>query len=230
MQFQGKAIIEFSEGETLSRTEVKRMKAIITTPVDKYRPAYGRFSVDFPRRCVFAMTTNQDEYLKDETGNRRWLPVACVGTANIEWLKDNREQLYAEAYQRVIIDEETTWEFPDDLLAKAQDERRIHDPHEDVIADWYFNKLSTPEREDGVTVKQAFDDAYNSKGGYKFDKYTEMQIANMMKNTLKLDKNRKMINGIQSMRWFPSTHTPNDYERQEPITATEKLQAVYQDF
>jgi len=230
MQFQGKSIVEFSEGETLSRTEVKRMKAIITTSTDKYRPAYGRFSIDFPRRCVFAMTTNQDEYLKDETGNRRWLPVACNGVANVEWLANNRNQLFAEAYQRVIVDQETTWEFPEDLMKEAQEARRVHDPYEDVIADWYVNTISQYDREEGITTKQAFDDAYNASRHGKFDKYTEMQIANILKNSLKLDKRRKMLNGIQSMRWFMTADTPRNYDRQEPVSASEKLEAVYNDF
>src|ERR1019366_5023328 len=108
MQFQGKLFVEFSEGETLNRTETKKMKAIITTQFDRYRPPFGRSSQDFPRRCVFAMTTNQEEYLKDETGNRRWLPVRLVKkTADTEWLAENREQIFAEAYHRVITLKET---------------------------------------------------------------------------------------------------------------------------
>lgn len=77
MALQGHLIVEFSEGETLSRSEVKQLKAVISATKDTFRPPYGRETLDFPRRCVFAMTTNQSEYLKDETGNRRWLPVEC---------------------------------------------------------------------------------------------------------------------------------------------------------
>jgi len=67
--------VEFSEGETMSRTETKNMKAMISTQTDTYRAPYGRVMKDVPRRCVFAMTTNQDEYLKDESGNRRFYPI-----------------------------------------------------------------------------------------------------------------------------------------------------------
>lgn len=203
MQFQGKAIVEFSEGETFSRTEVKRMKAIITMQSDKYRPAYGRMSIDFPRRCVFAMTTNQEEYLKDETGNRRWLPVACKGIANVEWLAENRAQLYAEAYQRVIVDRESTWEFPFEETRRMQELRQIHDPNEDLIVHWYFNKLKQTDRDAGVTVNQAFREAICANmPGRSLDRFNEMAIAKVFKSVIRLDRDRRMNDGVRSYRWY----------------------------
>lgn len=223
MQFQGKAIIEFSEGETLNRTEVKKMKAIITTQSDKYRPAYGRLSIDFPRRCVFAMTTNQEEYLKDETGNRRWLPVACKGVADIEWLRENRDQLYAEAYQRVIVDQETTWEFPEEDTARNQNDRRIHDPNQDLICDWYVNKLSQNAKSEGITVYQVYRDAICSGFvGKPLDRWMEMSIGDTLRNALRLEKRRKMVNDIQSMRWFQKGAKEMDFGVEQPKTELEK--------
>ena len=204
MQFWGKAIVEFSEGETLSRTEVKRMKGIITTPVDRFRPAYGRQSIDFPRRCIFMMTTNQSEYLKDETGNRRWLPVKVEKIADLDWLYENHDQLYAEAFHRVMVLKETTYDFPVEETLAAQHLRRIHDPNEDNIAHWYFNKMTQAERDDGVTIYQAFRDVYcNGMTPQKgLDRGTEMAIAGVLRDVIKLDKRRKMIDGIQGVRWF----------------------------
>lgn len=205
MQMQGKLIVEFSEGETLSRTEVKKMKAIITTQVDRYRPSYGRVSQDFPRRCVFAMTTNQDEYLKDETGNRRWLPVKMyLEKANVEWVIENRSQLYAEAYYRLTEGKETIYEFPEHETFVEQDKRRVSDPQLDNVIEWYHNKLNdTQRRFEGVTIYMAYRDVYC--GGFaskSISKYEEMAISNIFKTYLKLDKRRKMVGGIQSNRWF----------------------------
>ncbi len=223
MQFQGKAIIEFSEGETLSRTEVKRMKAIITMQSDKYRPAYGRLSVDFPRRCVFAMTTNQTEYLKDETGNRRWLPVACVGEADVEWLRENRDQLFAEAYHRVFTLKESTWDFPLEETMAMQSSRRIHSPNQDLVTDWYFNKLREDDRDNGITVHQVYRDALHGGMAMKsLSKFEEMEIADVLKNYLKLSKEQKMINGIRSMRWFIKADSMQS-AAQQPGTELENL-------
>jgi len=208
MQFQGKAIIEFSEGETLSRTEVKRMKAIITMQRDKYRPPYERNSQDFPRRCVFAMTTNQTEYLKDETGNRRWLPVAVLlPEADIEWLKENRNQLFAEAYHRVFNLKETIYEFPDEIF-KIQKERQIRDPNEDLIRNWYFGKLTVSQRQEGITVFQVYRDALHGSFPSKpMNKYDEMSIAGVLKDAMNLTKNRDQVNGIRVTRWYNPEET-----------------------
>lgn len=204
MMFRGKAIIEFSEGETLNRTEVKRMKAIITTQSDKYRPAYGRFSKDHPRRCVFAMTTNAEEYLKDETGNRRWLPVKCNGNADIEWIEKNRDQLFAEAYFRVINKNETTWEFPDELMKEAQDLRRIHDPWEETIVDWYIG-LPDGNKMTGITVGEVFEKAIHkgSSFGKPIQRYEEMSISDVLKRVLKLEKRRVVRENARTYRYYP---------------------------
>lgn len=204
MQFNGNMIVEFSEGETLSRTEVKRMKAIITTQVDKYRPAYGRAILNFPRRCVFAMTTNDEEYLKDETGNRRWLPVKLMKEeADTDWLKENRDQLFAEAYHRVAIDKETVYEFPKEEMQNEQNKRRIHYENSDQIVDWYYNKLSVDDRNNGIQVFQVYRDALN--GGYAnkpLDKYTEVRIIDTLRSVLNLDRQRTMIDYNRSWKWY----------------------------
>lgn len=215
MQFAGKAIIEFSEGETLSRTEVKRMKAIITMQFDRYRTPYERATMDFPRRCVFAMTTNQDEYLKDETGNRRWMPVRVVkDEADVEWLAENREQLFAEAYHRVAILGETVYEFPDEDMMREQAQRMIHDPNEDLIAEWYYGALKIDEREAGITISQVHIECLNNTLGKKgMSKLEEMQIATSLRN-LGLIRKRVHVPGSTNSKmtkWYPpQMSTPSE--------------------
>lgn len=209
MQFAGKLFVEFSEGETLNKTEAKKMKAIITTQIDKYRPPYERVSRDFPRRCIFAMTTNQEEYLKDETGNRRWLPVTVVfkDGADLEWLAENREQMYAEAYYRVMIEKETIYEFPKEETKKMQESRQMHDPTTEAVCDWYINELKESDKMSGVTVQQVCRDAlYNGFHSKPMTRQEDMSIAYTLKNVLKLVRVRKMVKGVQSWRWFETGH------------------------
>lgn len=225
MQLQGKLFVEFSEGETMSRTEVKKMKAIITTQVDRYRPSYGRFTEDFPRRCVFAMTTNQEQYLKDETGNRRWLPVSVVKEeADIAWLEENREQLFAEAYHRVTKLQETIYEFPKEATLAAQNQRQIVDENADLVGDWYYNKLTQPDRDKGITVHEVFQKCLN--GGFNsrpLDKYSEMKITNILKNSLRLVKRREMQEGFRAWRWF-NPNAPLDAEVNREMTVDEIME------
>lgn len=204
MQFQGKAIVEFSEGATLNKADTLRLKAIITMQTDKFRPPYGRMSVEFPRRCVFAMTTNQDEYLKDETGNRRWLPVKMVSAhANTDWLEENRDQIFAEAYHRVIEKKEKVYEFPEEQMAEEQHKRRISDPNLDAVSDWYWNTLTSEKRQDGVTTFMVYRDAlHNGFSPRPMTRFEENNISDMLRNFMKLRKERVMRDGKREGRWF----------------------------
>jgi len=201
MLLQGNLIIEFSEGETLSRGEIKQLKALITTQHDKYRSPYERHVQTHPRRCVFAMTTNQTEYLKDETGNRRWLPVATQGEANIEWLRTNRDQLFAEALYRVETLKETTYEFPDEVR-EEQERRQVTDPNQDRIVEWYMG-LTPADKKNGITADLAFRGALNQIGA-KFSKRDEIEITNVFKKELRLEKKQVMVDRQRYMRWFPT--------------------------
>ena len=73
----GSWIIEFAELKSLARTAggVESVKRFLTATQDKYRIPYERRADTFYRQCVFAGTTNKDDFLQDETGNRRFLIV-----------------------------------------------------------------------------------------------------------------------------------------------------------
>jgi predicted P-loop ATPase len=93
---RGKWLIELGELASMNRAEANDLKAFITRQFDVARKAYGRRSQTYPRQCVFVGTTNDDEYLKDVTGGRRFLPVTTT-RFDIPALIKDREQLWAEA-------------------------------------------------------------------------------------------------------------------------------------
>jgi predicted P-loop ATPase len=99
MQLHGNWIVEIAELDAISRADAARVKAFITRRVDKYRPPYGRHVVEQPRQCVFAGSVNHGDYLKDETGGRRFWPVECK-LIDFAALARDVEQLWAEAVVR----------------------------------------------------------------------------------------------------------------------------------
>ena len=102
-QLQGAWIVELGELASLKKAEIEQIKHFITKAEDRYRVAYGRRVENFPRQCVFFGTTNNKDFLKDPTGNRRFWPLDTMEqnpTKNI--FKDltayEIDQMWAEAY------------------------------------------------------------------------------------------------------------------------------------
>lgn len=75
MAIQGVWIAELPEMEVFRKADRNRIKAIISTPTDRFRPPYSRVVRDFPRRCIFVCTTNEDEIYDDPSGGTRFWPI-----------------------------------------------------------------------------------------------------------------------------------------------------------
>jgi putative DNA primase/helicase len=133
---RGKWLIELSDLSAMKRTEVERIKAAISHPVDHYRPSYGRYSRDFPRQCVFAGTTNEHAYLFDSTGNRRFWCLK-IGRIDLAGLAAVRGQLWAEARHAFDAGEKWHLEPAVELLAATeQAKRREEEPFTGPVLDW----------------------------------------------------------------------------------------------
>jgi len=96
---QGVLVYEWGELDSLTRAEVTKVKQFISSQKDRFRASFDRRPKDYPRQVVFIGTTNESHYLSDPTGNRRFWPVRVQGQIDLAWLRDNLEQLFAEALQ-----------------------------------------------------------------------------------------------------------------------------------
>lgn len=101
-QIQGAWVIEMAELSALRRAETEHIKHFLSKQEDVYRAAYGRRTQRYPRQCIIIGTTNEWEFLKDTTGNRRFLPVQVHGGGRVFMdLTDHIvDQLWAEARER----------------------------------------------------------------------------------------------------------------------------------
>jgi hypothetical protein len=97
-QVQGVWLYEIAELSNFNKAEVGAIKGFISSKVDRYRVAYGTTVGAYPRQCVLVGTTNENTYLRDRTGNRRFLPIPVRYMINTEWVQKYRDQLMAEAY------------------------------------------------------------------------------------------------------------------------------------
>uniref|UniRef100_A0A1A9ZTL0 Virulence-associated protein E-like domain-containing protein n=1 Tax=Glossina pallidipes TaxID=7398 RepID=A0A1A9ZTL0_GLOPL len=92
---RGRLVGEISELRGLNSKEIESIKAFITRTHEVWVPKYREFATQFSRRLVMFGTTNQEEFLADETGNRRWLPLR-VGKMRLDDIKRDVMQLWAE--------------------------------------------------------------------------------------------------------------------------------------
>lgn len=74
-QVQGVWLLEIGELDSMKKAEITTVKQFITKQSDRFRPAYGRRTVNNPRQCVIFGTTNENQFLRDPTGNRRFWVV-----------------------------------------------------------------------------------------------------------------------------------------------------------
>lgn len=94
--------VEWGELNGLRRRDAESVKAFLSKQEDTFRAPYARAAVVKKRRCIFVGTTNEAEFLSDTTGNRRFWPVTIDGPIDVEWLRENRDQVFAQAFQQVV--------------------------------------------------------------------------------------------------------------------------------
>jgi predicted P-loop ATPase len=120
---QGPWLVEIAEFAAFSRKETELTKHFLSIQVDRARPPYGRRTVDSPRRCVISASTNKEQYLIDDTGNRRFWSVT-TGNIDIEGLRNIREQLFAEA--AALFSAGEPWYLDKGLEAVAAEHQELH--------------------------------------------------------------------------------------------------------
>lgn len=173
---QGRWIVEVAELAALSKTDVRDAKKFITETVDQYRPVHGRSTIDRPRRCVFIGTTNERQYLKDATGNRRFWPVPC-GDVKVPEIARDRDQIWAEAVHRFRANE-PWWLTDQDHITQAealQSDRAEQDPWAEIIDAW----VDDPEMRniDFITSAAVLREAIKMNMD-RLSRVDEMRVAN----------------------------------------------------
>lgn len=126
--------------EALTRASSSSAKGFVTRRIDRFRPPYGKHTIPLRRQCVFVGTINPPVggYLRDSTGARRFWPVACDDMIDIDNIKRDRDQLWAEAVHRFKAGEPWWMETAKlEALAKAEQDARFQtDVWQEPITRW----------------------------------------------------------------------------------------------
>lgn len=138
-------IAEVAELQSFKKADVNTLKMFLGQQTDKFRAPYERREEEHPRHCVFFGTTNDREFLRDATGNRRYWPIECgviKPKKNVFTELDyEKEQIWAEAVKLFRNGEKLYLSNEIEEEARKQQKNRLEeDPWESVIVE-YLNMM-----------------------------------------------------------------------------------------
>lgn len=207
---QGKFLIEISELDAFSRTDVTKVKQVITCTNDRFRESYGRHAKDHPRQCIFVGTTNKDDWQRDETGARRFWPIACHGEIDLDAIRANRNQFFAEAVHK-YKDGKTWWEMPAERTREEQAKRYTPPAWVEPIKRYIENEYVRDDDGKGEWIRRAkplVETSISDILAYALDipkgqwsKANQMQAAESLRH-LGWNKKDKSIDGKTLKRWL----------------------------
>jgi predicted P-loop ATPase len=191
IQLAGKWITEIAEMSAVRRSDVETTKAWIGRRVDRYRAPYDRNAADHPRQCVFIATTNDEHYLKDQTGNRRYWPLACKAI-EVQAIRRDRDQLWAEALTRYRNGERWHLEGEEKTLAEIeQEDRREIDPWEGRIGSFVDALNGMPTTVEHVAVIL----------GIPFERHNSIVNKRIAHCLVKAGYSRKRVRNGKALSW-----------------------------
>ena len=183
---QGKLLIEISEMDSFVRAEMTKVKQVITCVSDRFREPWAKHASDHPRQCVFAGTTNKDDWNRDETGARRFWPIQCHGMIDLEALRKNRAQYFAEAVH--LFKSSTSWWLTPEEATKAEQDRRYQaDVWSDKVEHYLNNErlgdtqwAARLSKLSSVTIDMVLADAIQLKTE-RWTRSEQMRVATILK-------------------------------------------------
>ncbi|EKS6640569.1 hypothetical protein QCD00_004422 [Enterobacter hormaechei] len=142
-KLRGALVAEIPEMKGMSSKRQEVVKAMMSRTKESWRPLFKEFNQEYPRRCLFFGTENNEEFLHDVTGNRRWLPMSVIERIDTDLIARDRDQLWAEGAAMFRAGGVAFAEA--EILARAQhDTYRTGDVWEGLVAEWLAKR---PARE-----------------------------------------------------------------------------------
>ena len=178
-EISGKWLVEINEMGATNKQALEAQKSFLSACYTRTRLAYRRDAENYGRQCVFMGTTNQDEYLKDSTGNRRWWPIeVSVEAIDIEKLKVERDQIWAEALVLWCGGYETFLTPEAEVLAREAQEAKLEEDEwkgkieawleQEAYRDRYLSKLGSRGgplgQRDRVCFAEIWEDCLEQEG------------------------------------------------------------------
>lgn len=213
-------IVELGEIGSTMRKDMDSLKAFLTKSMDEYRAPYGRTSLKYPRKTSFVGTVNDEKYLIDETGNRRFATIPIKEGVSLNYdtqiVAFNSLQFWAQIYSIVQAEIESgatiggCFRLTDDEKTKLEKRnagftKLLKGEAEvlDILARMEEMEIVNPNSvEHKLMTTTDFKNAH-----FELSRYSTLQIGKVL-NKLGVPKKDKKINGIAvHFRLLPSIKT-----------------------
>ena len=182
-KLRGKLVVELEELRGINSRAIEEIKAWITKRREEWIPKFREFATHFARRCLFFGDTNEDEFLNDPTGERRWLPGRCVGMPDDRWIAANRDQLWAEGAARFVLDG-VDWREAEDLARVEHAAFKVTDAWEGYVAHWLTLEqfgLGIPAEWEYLTVNDVLTGAIGLAAN-QIDHQKQLRMSRVLKH------------------------------------------------
>ena len=180
-QVQGVWIMEVGELAGMRKAEAETIKLYISKQVDRFRPAYGRRLQEFPRQCVFIGTTNETQFLRDTTGNRRfWVVDTPNEPTHDMWdelTTETIKQVWAEAVEIYNAGEKLFLTKNLEKMAReVQESYEEENPRAGIVAEYLEKLLPTNWDDMDSYTRRAWLEAGTEEGTVKRTTVCTMEI------------------------------------------------------
>jgi len=200
---QGGWIVELAEMANMKRTDQEEIKGFVTQTHCRFRKPWDRNPSDVAATWVFVGTTNEDHFLKDMTGNRRWIPLEVKGfddngKEGLQWLAAHRDQLWAEACH-YLKGGAAEWDLNPKWYVDARraQDNALYLSEVDVAIGEMTGQYERIGKEATLSIREI-----GTAVGYEArNRLEEMQIAAALKHYGWKRDNRAMVNGVRVIRW-----------------------------
>ena len=203
-QVLGVWIMEVGELAGMKKAEAEAIKLYVSKRTDRFRPAYGRRVQEFPRQCIFIGTTNETQFLRDATGNRRFWVVDTPNEPSRDFWEeltpDTVRLIWAEAVH--LFRKGETLYLPKDIEEKAREVQEAYEeenPRVGIVAayldrllptdwetmdiytrrQWLESDVKGTEMRTRVCSLEIWAEALGENPN-KFDRYASMEVRDIM--------------------------------------------------
>lgn len=197
---RGCLVGELGELRGLNSREVESIKAWIVRRWEKWTPKFKEYAATFSRRLLFWGTTNEDEFLGDGTGERRWLPGRCERLVDVEAIERDRDQLWAEGLA-LFGEGGVLWQEAERLARFEHGQFQVHDAWEGPVQRWLHEPDiagDKPADLPHLLVADVLTDALHLPARQQ-TKREEMRVGRVLRA---LGYTRKMLRADGRRTWF----------------------------